>query len=92
MRCKCGWSFSAPRNRRKFESFAVVNDKDYQTFLRLENATQRSRGEDAKLCAIARASDYVGCLLACPACSRVLLLKPSAGSSDGSLTFYTKED
>ena len=36
MRCKCGYSFSreAIKRRRKFESFAVVNDRDYQAFPR----------------------------------------------------------
>lgn len=94
MRCKCGYSFSgeAIKRRRKFESFAVVNNRDYQAFLKSESRVLRARGQLARLRAIARSSEYVGCLLECPECSRVLLLKPSAGSSDGGATFYMREE
>jgi len=94
MRCRCGYSFSraATRQRKKFESFAVVNDRDYRAFLKLEIKASRARSDDARLRALASSAGYVGNLLECPECSRVLLLKPSAGGPDGSATFYVKEE
>jgi hypothetical protein len=94
MRCKCGYRFSgkAAKHQRKFESFTVVNDRDYQAFLKSERGVLRARGAQAKLRAIARSAEYVGCLFECPECSRVLLLKPSANSPDDVSTFYMKEE
>ena len=93
MRCHCGYDFARQMLRRgcSFQSFAVVNQQDYQTFLKQETKVLRSRrGSDARLRAIARSSEYVGCLHVCPKCSRVLLLQP--GASDGSLVCYARED
>ena len=94
MRCHCGYDFAKQmlKGSRAFQSFAVVNNRDYQTFLKLETKVLRARGSDAKLGAIARSSEYVGCLHVCPKCSRLLLLQPHAGASDGSLVRYTRED
>jgi acetone carboxylase gamma subunit len=92
MRCKCGYSFSAAVHRNKFESFAVIDDRQYLEFLRSESKVLQARGEQATLREIARSSDYVGCLLECPECSRLLLLKPSAGSPESHRAFYTREE
>ncbi len=94
MRCKCGYDFARHmiKRKRSGQSFAVVNYKDYRAFVKLETKVLQARGSDARLRAIARSSEYVGCLHQCPECSRLLLLQPSAGASDGSLAFFTRED
>ena len=93
LRCKCGYRFAlqATMRRRKFASFAVIDNGEYQAFLKSERGVLRARGERAKLQAIARSSKYVGCLFECPKCSRVLLLKPFARQSEGDWTSYMKE-
>ena len=81
MRCKCGYDFARhiTERRRGGQSFAVVNHTDYQTFLKLEAKVLRARrGSDARLRAIGRSSEYIGCLHLCPKCSRLLLLQPGA--------------
>jgi hypothetical protein len=90
MQCKCGYSFSreAAKRPRKFESYAVVRDRDYPALIKSEMRVLRASGEDAKLRAIARSSKYVGCLLECPKCSRLLLLKPGADDS----VIYLREE
>ena len=95
MRCTCGYDFAQQmlRGSRAIQSFAVVNDRDYQTFLKLEmKVLRKPQGSDARLRAIARSSEYVGSLNICPKCSRLLLSQPGAGASDGSLVSYTRED
>ena len=73
---------------RKFESFAVVNDKSYQRFLKAEAAVLSADGEAARLAAIFRASKLVGSLLECPDCGRFLLSMPG-GTSEA---LYLRED
>jgi hypothetical protein len=90
MRCKCGYSFSseAAKPNRKFESFAVVRDRDYQAFLKSESRVLASKSEQAKMLVIAHSSELVGSLMECPQCSRTLLLKPGAAD----LVFLRRED
>jgi hypothetical protein len=90
MRCKCGYSFSseAAKRHRKFESFAVVRDRDYQAFLKSESRVLVSKGEQAKMRAIAHSSELIGSLMECPQCSRTLLLKPGAAD----MVFFRRED
>lgn len=95
MRCHCGYDFARQMRRggRTDRSFAVIHREDYQTFLKLEAKVLRARrGSDARLRAVARSSEYVGSLHLCPKCSRLLLLQPGAGASDGSLVSYARED
>lgn len=90
MRCKCGYSFSreATKPNRKFESFAVVPDQDYQAFLKAESRVLASKIEQAKMREIARSSEFVGSLMECPECSRILFLKPGAADS----MFFQREE
>ena len=83
MRCKCGYSFSgeAAKTGRKFESFAVVSDRDYQAFLKSESRVVRAENAQMKMWAIACSSEFVGSLLECPKCSRLLLAKPGDGEA-----------
>ena len=95
MRCKCGYDFARRmiERRRSDQSFAVVNHEDYRTFLKLETKVlQARRGSDARSRAIARSAEYIGCLRLCPKCSRLLLLQPGGGASDGSLASFVRED
>jgi len=90
MRCKCGYSFSseAVKPDRKFESFAVVRDRDYQAFIKSESQVLASKGGQTKMRAIAHASEFVGSLMECPQCARTLLLKPGTAE----VVFLRRED
>jgi len=90
MRCKCGYNFSneAAKPDKKFESLAVVRDRDYQAFLKSESRVLASKGEQAKMGAIAHSSELVGSLMECPQCSWTLFLKPGAPD----LLFFRRED
>ena len=50
MSCKCGYDFSRSGTSRSWwsRSFAVVSNKHYQTFLKLESKVLKARGVDAK--------------------------------------------
>lgn len=85
--CKCGFVFEYFQ-KRKFNSFAVVNDKDYQRFLRAENRVSRAVDETEKLRAMGRSARFVGSMLECPECGRLLLIMPNAASS----AYYSKEE
>lgn len=90
MRCKCGYCFSSEmvtEDEAKFESYAVISDKDYPVFIESEIKVFQCRDERTELAAIARSSGYVGSLLECPQCSRLLLIKPGIGSAG----FYKRE-
>jgi len=89
-RCKCGYVFApvVPIRSRKFQSFAVVSDKDYQRFLRAESRMLRAAAGSAKLRATARSSKLVGSVLECPDCGRLLFATPGGKSK----AFYMKED
>ena len=77
-----------PIRSRKFQSFVVVSDADYQRFLKAESCVLQAVSQPAKLRAVARSSQLVGSLLECPDCGRLLLTKPD-GDSDG---FYSRDD
>ncbi len=93
MTCQCGYSFAknARTKRRQFKSYAVIRDHDYPAFLKSEVAVLGARGETAKLEAIGRSSLYVGCLMECPACARLVLVKPGRGAGAGEKSFYQPE-
>ena len=88
--CKCGYTFLATSIRsRKFASYAVVRDKDYQRFLKAEVRVLQAPAElEAKLRAIGKSSKLVGSLLECPDCARLLLWTPGGGSK----AYYSRED
>jgi hypothetical protein len=90
MRCKCGYVFSGEVGDPdwKYESFAVIRDRDYQAFLKLEMRVLGSKGEQAMMRAIAHSSRLVGSLTECPQCSRTLFLKPGAAD----VVFFRRED
>jgi hypothetical protein len=87
-RCKCGYVFARLANRRRqFASFAVVSDQNYQRFLRAEVRVLRAADGPAQLRAIARSAKYVGSLLECPDCGRLLFASPGGDSE----AFYVRE-
>ena len=92
MRCLCGYKFS-PRSEGAppYESYAIVDNKDYGKFIKLETKITHATDGSAALAAISRSSMYVGSLLECPKCSRLLLLKPVGSSSGRDVIFYQRE-
>lgn len=82
MTCKCGYRFAEEalaalegKRSQEYESYLVVNDRDYRTFLKKEVAARQARGL-ARTKALLRSARYAGQLLECPQCSRYLLIKP----------------
>ena len=94
MRCKCGYSYSHTKaaGLAEFSSYILVSDKDYPAFLKSETKVLQCPDEIKKLGAIARSTKYVGCVLECPQCSRLLLLKPETDSAPANPLFYKKEE
>jgi hypothetical protein len=88
--CKCGYTFSyaTPIDRRNFRSFAIISDKDYQRFLKSEVKVLAALDGETKLRAIAKSSRYVGSLIECPECKRVLLTLPDQSPK----AYYPVED
>lgn len=76
--CKCGYIFehSVSVRRQRYKSYAVIDDGDYQRFLKAEVRLLRARGLTAKLRATAQSAKYVGLLLECPNCRRVRMIIP----------------
>ena len=75
MRCKCGHVFDQNADH---ESYALVNDKDYPKFFVAEMEVQQCTDEDARKAALARSSQYVGFVLECPKCFRLVVHKAGA--------------
>lgn len=92
-RCRCGYTFllAPPLGRRTFNSFAVVNDKVYSRFLRAESRVLRATERASKARAVASASVFVGSLLECPECGRLLLKTPDGTSESCYLRDNTTE-
>ncbi len=91
MRCKCGFLFSGQmmlQEPRPFESYAVIKDVEYQEFLKAEMKAARSDKPDARLRKLARSATFVGSLLKCPKCARLLLLTPG----EANLEYYQREE
>lgn len=94
MNCKCGYSYSnvvPPWGNPEVESYAVIDDRTYAAFLKSEVQALACSNDDSKLKALARSSDYVGFLLKCPACSRLLLVRPRASDREQRVAFYEQE-
>ena len=94
MRCKCGYLYPKElrQNFRKVESYAVVRHADYMRFLKAEAKVLGSRSEAKRLDAMLRSAPYVGVLLRCPKCSRLLLIEPEKVSPEGRASFYSQDD
>lgn len=89
MKCRCGFNFAKARllnGKHAYESFALVNDKDYRRFLRAEMKVLQAPDNASKSAAIARCAKYVGTVMKCPRCSRIGIADP-AGKLSG---FYSK--
>lgn len=77
MICRCGYNFvEAALAGGSVVSYAVVNDADYQLFLKREMRVKAARGKEAKFRALARSAELVGSLKVCPVCGRLRFLKP----------------
>ncbi len=98
MLCKCGFCFTPEmlaKTKREFDSFAVINDKAYQRFLKRELevvATGNGQDPDAHAHAVARASAHVGSIRVCPKCSRLLFLRPGTRAGEFYREVYQKEE
>jgi len=94
-KCKCGYDFLQQQVHggvTGFESYALIDDKNYRLFLRSEMKVIRADNEAARLRAIGRSSRYVGSVLECPKCSRLLLFKPGGDSPGGGPILYKREE
>ena len=85
MRCKCGHVFDQNADH---ESYALVNDKDYPKFLVTEMEVHQCTDEDARKAALARSSQYVGFVLECPKCFRLVVHKAGAKA----VGFYKRDE
>jgi len=94
MQCTCGYLYSKHISRgvRKFESYALVDRRDYLAFLRSEMKVLGARSAGSRLRAIARSAEYVGDLLECPNCSRLLLVKPHRTCRRQAALLYKKDE
>ncbi len=87
MRCKCGHVFIGD-SEGAHESYALVNDRDYPVFIASEIEVQQCTDDVSRQAAIARSSRYVGFVLECPQCSRLVLHQ--AGVEP--LKFYKRDE
>ncbi len=85
MYCKCGYAFSKEALRAMqagekspYQSYLVVRDEEYRSFLRLEVEAQKVKDKESEewLAAIWRSSQMAGSLMSCPKCARLLFLLP----------------
>ena len=91
MECKCGYNYAraALEHAKKrgakrdapYDSYAVVNDKDYRRFIRLEADFLAAPDRESQWKAFSRSSRYVGSLMVCPRCGMYLFLKPKASEA-----------
>ena len=93
MRCRCGFDFAQAKihSRPQFESYAVINDRDYLTFIRLESEALGIADEETALGALAKSSEYAGSMLECPKCSTVLLVPPASVCSGRCSVVYMRK-
>lgn len=89
--CECGFSFlHATLDGRGIESYAVVDNEDYQRVIDDELAIRLEVDEERKLALIAEGSKRVGSLYVCPECGAMVFSKPQ-GSSTGRCFQVLKE-
>ncbi len=87
-RCLCGRELCGPHpdDLARCESYALIADADYMAFLSSEFDALRAANEKDKLGCLARSAAYVGSLIRCPDCSRLILRTPQ-----GELEYYRRE-
>ncbi len=98
MQCNCGFCFS-PESlagaKRGFDSYAVINDRAYRRFIKLELAAMASSevGDMVTyLSLLARASKYVGSIRVCPKCYRLLFVRPGTRQNECVFEIYRREN
>ena len=80
--CDCGYEFLAMSIlTRKYRSFGIINDRDYQRFVKFEVRVAEASEPAGKLRAIAKSSKYIGSVLECPDCGRLLVNMPGEDRS-----------
>ena len=89
VKCKCGEKLGL-HSASACDFYALVNYKHYKTFLKAEMKVIQCYEEDDKLNAIATSSQYVGVLIKCQRCSRIILFDADEQTSDGP-NYYAKE-
>jgi hypothetical protein len=93
MKCPCGHLFHCLSRSEKpdYLSFALIDDRDYPAFLRYEMRVLAAPTRTEKLAAIARTVPFVGTILECPCCSRLLVLRPTGRPGADELQVYALE-
>lgn len=79
MKCSCGYELTQNPDQHAIQSFAVIDDSQYQDFLRREMKVldlQGSANALERLKAIANSSQLVGGIRFCPVCNNLLFLHP----------------
>jgi uncharacterized protein with PIN domain len=84
MTCKCGYSFvkstlnALEKDKEEpHDSYAVINDKQYKKFSKAERMIwEHRKDKDKKLNVIAKAAQYVGNMMFCPECNRLVITLP----------------
>lgn len=71
---------------RIIESYAVVDNEDYQRVIEDELAIRSEVDKERKLALIAKGSKRVGSLHVCPECGAMVLSKPQGSSTNRGFT------
>ena len=98
MQCNCGFCFSQESlvgAKREFDSYAVINDRAYRRFIKLELAAMASLEVGDMVTyrsLLARASKYAGSIRVCPKCYRLLFVRPGARQDECVFEIYRREE
>lgn len=94
MQCLCGYDFAKHTLATPcpFASYAVVADKDYAKFLRLEMEVLAAKSGKQKIRAVGRSAGHVGSLLHCPKWGRYTLVHAEAPGAKITLAEEADED
>ncbi len=87
-RCPCGYEFAigGKLRDRPFESFAVIQDRNYKKFLRSEYKALQAESENLKMRQIARSAKLAGALIECPQRLGLIFILPD----DSTPRYYSR--
>lgn len=82
MQCKCGHEFVHAVGGKATEelrsSYALIADRDYRKFLKLELKALQADTAAKRRAAILKSSKFVGFAMDCPKCKRLVIYRPEA--------------
>lgn len=87
MKCLCGYLFAAVEQNTD-NDFALIRNRDYQSFLKLEQRVLAAKTEEESLSPIAKSARLVGNVKECPECGRVVI---TPAGEDGPAGYFTRE-